>query len=126
MNAAFNSRNLMLTLSLALAWACHSHEVPEKMLKGETITVGCGSCMFHMPEAQGCPFAAEIDGNHYLIQGRVPEDHERHAHDGICVTTRKAVVDGVIRGDKLITTRFDLKPADDLSSSSSVQLDHTH
>ena len=119
-------RLLWLGLCLAPLLGCQSQGVQERELKGETITVGCGSCMFHMPEAQGCPFAAEIDGKHYLIQGRVPEDHNRHAHDGICVTTRKAVVDGVIRDDKLITTRLDLKPADDLPQSASAPLDHSH
>jgi len=126
MNVAPNLRNVVLTVSLALTWACHSQEAPEKTLKNETITVGCGSCMFHMPEVQGCPFAAEIDGKHYLIQGRVPEDHDSHAKDGICLTTRKAVVDGVIRGDKLVTTRLELQPAEDLPSALSAPLKHEH
>ena len=116
---------IALSLGLIFASACTPQEA-EHTLKGETITVGCGSCMFHMPEAQGCPFAAEIDGKHYLIQGRVPEDHDRHAHGGICTTTRKAVVDGVIRGDKLITTRLDLKPEDNLPQGPAVPLDHSH
>lgn len=90
------------------------------------ITVGCGRCMFHMPDAQGCPIAAEIEGEHYLIQGRVPEGHQNHAADGICNMTRQALVDGVIRDGKLITSRIELLPAQNVPTTPQFTAQDVH
>ena len=99
---------LWLTSLLLSSAGC---EDDGQVLENATITVGCASCIFEMEGALGCPFAAEIDGKHYMIQGRVPEGHESHAPDGICNMRRKAKVDGRLRDGKLITTRVELLPA---------------
>lgn len=99
---------LALSLSLCAMLGCTDDG---QKLENATVKIGCGRCQFHMAEAQGCPFAAEIDGQHYLIQGRVPEDHQSHAQDGICNMVREAKVSGTLRDGKLITTKLDLLPA---------------
>ena len=95
-------------------------------LHNETITVGCARCVFEMEGAVGCPFAAEIDGKHYMIQGVVPEGHESHAPDGICNMRRKAVVDGRLRDGKLITTRLELLEAKEVPNQPRFTEDDIH
>lgn len=77
----------------------------------QEITVACGSCIFKMEGAQGCGWAAEVDGQHYLVEGEVPHDHDKHGPDGSCKMPRQAKVEGRIHDGKLITTRFELLPA---------------
>jgi len=97
---------------LALLSACGP--AAEATFEGETLTVACGRCIFEMEGVEGCPWAAEIDGGHYLIRGRLPEDHSTHAPDGICNMRRRAVVDGELRGGELRVTRFDLLPPEEV------------
>lgn len=77
---------------------------------GRRATVACGRCVFKMPQAQGCPFAIELEGKHYLMQGKLPVGHVNHAPDGICNVPRTAHVDGRIVGNHFIATRVDLEP----------------
>lgn len=111
--AAYETPWLRLLYSVVLLYgslaACNADE--GRTLKDATVTVACASCVFQMEGAVGCPFAAEIEGEHYMIQGRVPEGHESHAPDGICNMRRQAKVDGHLRDGKLITTRLELLPA---------------
>lgn len=86
---------------------------PAIVLTQQTLTVGCGRCIFEMEGVEGCPWAAEIDGQHYLIRGALP-DHESHEADGICNMTRQAVVDGEIRGDELVVSSMVLVDADSI------------
>ena len=65
-------------------------------------------CLFSMKEAHGCMWAVEIDGVNYLVNGELPRDHDNHAPDGMCNMTRQVVVDGQIRGDHFVATRFEL------------------
>ena len=39
----------------------------------QTVTVACGRCIFEMEGAVGCPWAAEIEGEHYLVSGTTPQ-----------------------------------------------------
>lgn len=86
--------------------------VPTKvrMFDDEKIKVGCGSCIFEMEQIEGCPWAAELEGKHYLIEGKLPtdEEHDLHAADGICNTSREAIVTGKLEGDKLIVSKMEL------------------
>jgi hypothetical protein len=81
---------------------------------GETLTVACGRCVFEMEGVEGCPWAVEIEGEHYLIRGRIPKDHNTHAPDGICNMTRKAVIDGELRDGELLVTRMELLPPEEV------------
>lgn len=103
---------LALCLWGLLVTACQQDQ--GQVLQDEVITVGCARCMFHMEGAVGCPFAAEIAGKHYPIQGHVPEAHQSHAADGICNMTRQARVSGRLKDGKLITTSLELLPATEI------------
>jgi len=113
-----NCTKTKLVSVLAALWvglsltACESDSA--QSLQGQLVTVGCARCQFHMEGAVGCPFAAEIDGQHYMIQGRIPESHLSHAPDGICNMTRQARVTGTLRDGKLITTELELLPATEI------------
>jgi len=89
--------------------SCQSE--PAIVLTQQTITVGCGRCIFGMEDVEGCPWAAEIDGIHYLMSGALP-DHDSHESDGICNMKREAVVDGEIRGNRLLVSKMVLTPAE--------------
>lgn len=106
----------VLVLSGTLGCATSAPSVEEPQLSAQTIDVACGRCIFKMPEIKGCPWAAELDGKHYLVQGAVPHDHQPHAPDGICNVRRQAVVDGVLRDGKLIVSRMELQPASEVPS----------
>jgi hypothetical protein len=119
------------TLLVGLAVACHgtTHGVTEDpsspLAQGakstesnrvrdfvdETITVACGKCVFNM-DVKGCPWAAEIDGTHYLVKGEVPseDDHDAHAADGMCRLPRKAVIHGQLRDGVLTVSKMKLVP----------------
>ncbi len=99
---------------------------PGAVLEHETITVACGRCILEMEGVEGCPWAAEIDGKAYLIQGAVPHDHNSHEADGICNMKRQAVVDGVIRGDLLVVSSMELIPADSIPENPRFAPDEGH
>ena len=101
--------SVLFVLFVMLASSCAgSRDVP---VPGQTIDVGCGRCIFAMEEAQGCPWAAEIDGKHYLMLGALPEDHVNHSADGICNMRRQARVEGFIRQDRFVASSLELLPA---------------
>lgn len=105
---------------LAVAWldqGCADKDVGPKVTDRE-VTVACGRCVFAMEEAKvGCPWAVELDGKHYIIQGQVPQDHMSHAPDGICNMPRRAIVSGQVRGDRFVATKVQLKPAEAVPST---------
>lgn len=111
---------------IALLWIGCTAAPGEPRLEHQTLQVGCGRCIFHMPEAKGCPWAAELDGKHYVMQGAVPQDHHSHDPDGICNVSRQAVVDGVLRDGKLIVSRMELLPADNVPSAPRYTPADTH
>lgn len=93
----------------------HDHPAPKTDttksldLVDETITVACGSCVFHM-KVKGCPWAAKLGDSYHLIEGAVPseKDHDAHASDGMCSIPRKAVVTGKLRDGVLTVTKMQL------------------
>jgi hypothetical protein len=99
---------VILLLGVCALAACTP--AADATFEGDTLDVACGRCVFEMEGVQGCPWAAEIEGRHYLIRGPLPTDHSTHAPDGICNMTRQAVVDGELRDGELLATRFELLP----------------
>jgi len=79
-------------------------------VENRTVEAACGMCLYSMAEAKGCMWAVKIDGAHYLVNGQLPRDHENHAPDGMCNVKRQVVVDGHIRDDHFVATRFELLP----------------
>lgn len=97
-----------------LVWVVACDGTAVRTLDDETVTVACGSCVFEMPEVEGCPWAAEVDGRYVLVQGKVPgpETHDGHAPDGMCNMARKATVSGELRKDALVVSKMELLPAE--------------
>ena len=87
------------------------------------IDVGCGNCIYGMEDAVGCPWAAEIDGEHIYVMGAIPQDHNGHAPDGICNMERQARVEGVVREGKLVVTEVEFIPAENVPTTAH---EHTH
>jgi hypothetical protein len=92
----------------------------------QTVTVACGRCIFKMEEAVGCPWAAEVDGNHYLVSGTTPHGLNNHAPDGICNMRREAVVEGAIRNGIFVASEFELLPAKDVPEKPEFAPDEAH
>lgn len=98
---------------LALTVACGAPE--GIVIEDQVVGAACGSCVFHMPDVQGCFWAVDIDGTFYPAAGVIPPDDPKtsHATDGMCAVERKAVVDGRITPDgRFVATRFELLPFD--------------
>ena len=108
-------RSALLAFLLGLVTVLPScRPAADATFSGETLTVACGRCTFEMEGVEGCPWAAEIEGEHYLIRGRIPKDHTTHAPDGICNMTRQAVIDGELRDGELLVTRMELLPPEEV------------
>ena len=112
-------RIFLISAAATLFIGCGSSNPPSPNTKltAQQITVGCGMCKFDMPSNGGCYWAAEINGQHYVVQGNTPIDHQNHAPDGMCNITRTAVVDGTIEGRNLFAKRFELLPPADVPAS---------
>jgi hypothetical protein len=109
-HAAAGVVKCLVFLTALLLLACGSGEVV--LIEGQTVEVGCGRCIYEMKDVDGCPWAAQIDGRHYLLRGPVPMDHNSHEPDGICNMRRKAVIDGELRGELLMVSKMELLPAE--------------
>ena len=48
------------------------------------VTAGCAMCIFHMEGVDECVLGVEIDGEHYLVDGKAMDDlGDAHADDGL-------------------------------------------
>ena len=82
----------------------------EATIAGQTIKVACAACVYKMEDAKGCEWAAEVDGEHLMVQGMLPVAHDSHGPEGMCNMEREAKIDAAVRDGKLITSRFELLP----------------
>ena len=104
-----------LSCFVLLAASCAgSRDIP---VPDQTVDVACGRCIFGMEEAEGCPWAAKIDGKHYLMLGAIPTDHFNHSPSGICNMRRQARVEGFIRQDRFVANSLELLPATNVPAS---------
>ncbi len=74
-------------------------------LEAETIEVGCGMCVYGMPEVSGCQLAAVIDGEPILVKG---VELDLHDH-GLCSGSKSAVVSGKVEGMELLATSVEVE-----------------
>jgi hypothetical protein len=120
-------QSTILTLAmLALAFPLACGPEPGIPIEGRELTVACASCIFEMPGVEGCPWAAEVDGRHYLLRGRVPQDHLSHEPDGICNMERRARIDGEIRGELLHVSQMTLLDAEDIPAKPRYSPEDAH
>lgn len=87
---------------------------PDKVVDGEVVPVACGTCIYKIPEGQGCYWAIELDGQHYPMAGTFPEGHDSHGPEGMCNMERQAKVSGELRGTNFVASSFELLPAKDV------------
>ncbi len=57
-----------------------------------------------------CIWAVELEDTPYTVEGALPQDHDSHAHDGMCNMKREAVVSGEMKDGKFVATSFELVP----------------
>jgi len=74
-------------------------------LEAQTIEVGCGMCIYNMPDVFGCQLAAVVDGEAILVKG---VDLDLHGH-GLCSGSKSAVVSGVVEGKELLATQVEVE-----------------
>ncbi len=74
-------------------------------LEDQTIEVGCGMCVYTMPDVFGCQLAAVVDGEPILVKG---VDLDLHGH-GLCSGSKSAVVSGVVEGKELLATKVEVE-----------------
>jgi hypothetical protein len=73
-------------------------------LENQTVEIGCGMCVYHMPGVEQCLPAIVLDGKPILVAG---VELDLHEHD-LCSNASKATVSGQVVGDGFVATRLDL------------------
>lgn len=119
------ARWAVVTGMLASALACGS---TGETVTNQQITVGCGMCRFGIvnTERPGCYWAAEFGDKHVPVFGPLPHDHENHSPTGMCNMNRRAIVDGTLKEDRFVATRFELLPASAPPSDPAFTPDDEH
>jgi hypothetical protein len=78
--------------------------VAVRIIHDQTVDAACGVCIYRMPGITGCPLAIKVGGTPYLVEGA---EWPNHAY---CDRNCKALVSGVIEGNKFIATKFEAQP----------------
>ena len=97
---------------VALSAGCGTGE-PVEVVE-QVIGVACGNCVYEVEGTAGCPWYAEVNGQHYELMGPLPLDHATHAPDGICNMERQAKVVGEVRRGLYVASSFELIPAENI------------
>ena len=74
-------------------------------LKNERVEIGCGLCVYEMPNVNSCATAVVVEGTPVLVKG-IGEDAHEH---GLCEGAREAVVSGSMDGDMLVLTALQIQ-----------------
>ena len=83
---------------------------PEATVENQIVNVGCGTCIYRLPDGVGCYWAIELDGEHYPVAGTLPKDHDNHGPEGMCNMERQARVTGELRRENFLASAFELLP----------------
>jgi hypothetical protein len=70
----------------------------------QELEAGCGSCMYHLEEAEGCPLAVVLDGKPMLVTG---SDFDAMAH-GLCLEKARVRIAGESDGTSFAATSVEL------------------
>ena len=81
-------------------------------LENQELEAGCGMCRYGQPAGKGCYWVVSYQGKAYPVAGKLPQDHDNHAPDGMCNMKRRVTVSGEIRGENFVASRFEVLPAD--------------
>ena len=81
---------------------------PDTIKQIFVVEAACGQCRFKM-KGKGCELAIRMNGKSYFVDGAKIDDYgDAHAKNGFCKATRKAEVQGTIKGDRFVATYFKL------------------
>ena len=103
----------LIALVLLLGFMSFQSQAQNKVtpLKSKTVEASCAQCQFKVKEPRGCDLAIRVDGKVYFVDGTNLDAHgDAHEEDGFCNAIRQAKVSGVIQGNRIRVTQFDLKP----------------
>lgn len=99
-------KKYLILLFIAFVTLSVNAQDKEKTYK---VLASCGTCNFGMENESGCRLAIQIAGKHYWVNGSKLQDHgDEHAEDGMCKTTKKAKVIGVLKDDTITCSSFEL------------------
>lgn len=84
---------------------------PDAVVVDQVLPVGCGTCIYRLPDGVGCYWAVELDGEHHPVAGTLPKGHDNHGPDGMCNMERRARISGELRGKNFLASSFELLPA---------------
>ena len=107
---------------LAVLLACNDAERVDEQL----VDVGCAMCIYQQEGAVGCYWAAEIDGEPWVVVGDTPEDHMDHGPEGICNVERVAKVSGELRDERFYVQSFELQPIETPTRTPHTAMHHEH
>jgi len=119
---------IFATSPLALGLTACGAPPPAVVVQGETLEVGCGTCIFKQVGGQGCYWAAKVGDEFYPMRGKaLPSEQELPSHgpEGMCTMERAAVVTGKVEGGLFNVTAFELLPPDP-SAPKADPHDHEH
>lgn len=74
-------------------------------LESETVEIGCGACIYHMPGVNACKTAVVIKDVPVLVRGEAEDAHAL----GLCSEAKTAVVSGKVEGGHVVTTEVELQ-----------------
>ena len=114
MEVSIGGLDVRALLLLFAVTGCGLSSPPEasNALVDQQVTAGCALCLYQHEGVKGCLWAVEVGGGVYPVSGPLPEDHQAHGPEGMCVMHRRAIVTGEVRHGQFFATQFDLVPAD--------------
>jgi hypothetical protein len=78
------------------------------VLEEQRVEVGCGQCIYDLPDADGCVPAAVVNGSPMLLDGLEIDVHDH----GLCTASGHAIVSGTVKDGTLVATAFDIEPGE--------------
>ena len=103
-------KSIFLTIGLILVVSIASLG-QTKTIKNKNVEASCAQCQFKLKEPAGCDLSIRMNGRIYFVDGTNLDAHgDAHDEDGFCNAIRRANVTGTINGNRILVSRFDLKP----------------
>ena len=87
-----------------------------------TVEVACGSCIYGIKDAAGCPMAAKVNGTELLVENTGISAMKT----GLCSASQQATVTGDIKDGKLMATSFELIAKADIKDAAEAAHGHNH
>lgn len=105
-------KSVFITIGLILVTAMTSQgQTKTKNIKNKIVDVSCAQCQFKLKEPRGCDLAIRMNGQIYFVDGTNLDAHgDAHDEDGFCNAIRRVNVSGTINGNRILVSRFELKP----------------